>query len=333
VAVRVAIDLKLFEIINKPTSLDEIVEQTKADPTILQRIMRAVCAIGYLKQTTATQWEPTPLSQALNVPCFRDWLIAHFDQRMAMYPKFPAWLKKRGYQSTGSIYDNVLAETVGSEAWEWYENNPEDHAVFDSAMSLQENFPKEMTPPYPFSGDMGELLTDPDAVTLVDIGGGYGQAVKKLRAEYPNVKGRFIVQDLPKTIDQVDVAQAKKEGWEPMSHDFFSPQSIKGAKYYHLRRVLHDWNDGPCIKILEATRAAMKDTPNYSRLLIHDFILPDVGCGANEAMIDLMMMQISDGMERTESQWHELLRKTGFKIVKIWRPAIGTTSVIEAVIA
>ena len=102
-----------------------------------------------------------------------------------------------------------------------------------------------------------------------------------------------------------------------MEHDFFTPQPIKGAKYYHLRRVLHDWNDRPNIKILEATRAAMIDTSDYSRLLIKEFVLPDVGAGFSESMVDLIMMQVCDGMERTESQWHELLGKTGFKIVKI----------------
>ncbi|KIN07024.1 hypothetical protein OIDMADRAFT_15974 [Oidiodendron maius Zn] len=189
-----------------------------------------------------------------------------------------------------------------------------------------------MTPPYPFSGDVGELHTDSDAVTLVDVGGGYGQAIKGLRAQYPDIKGRFILQDLAKTVNQIDVDQAKTEGFEPMVHDFFNPQPIKGAKYYHLRRVLHDWNDGPSIKILEATRSAMIDTPNYSRLLIHDFVLPDIGCGFSEAMVDLIMMQVCDGMERTESQWHELLGKTGFKIVKIWKADAGTTAVIEAVV-
>ena len=68
---------------------------------------------------------------------------------------------------------------------------------------------------------------------------------------------RFILQDLPKIISQIDDAQAKKDGFEPMAHYLFTPQPVKGAKYYHLRRVLHDWNDGPSIKILEATRAAM----------------------------------------------------------------------------
>jgi hypothetical protein len=332
-AVRIAIELNLFAIINKPTSLEEITQKADADPVLLQRILRAISSIGYLKQTAVTQWEPTPLTWAVNVPALRDWLIAHFDQRVVICGKFPEWLKKRGYKTTGAADDTVCSEVLGGPIWEWYENNPKDSSLFDSAMSIQESFPKEMVPPYPFSEDIGELRTDSDAVTLVDVGGGFGQSIKKLHAEYPSLQGRFILQDLTKTIGQIDVAQAKKEGFEPMVHDFFTPQSIKGAKYYHLRRVLHDWNDGPSLKILEATRAAMKDTPDYSRLLIHEFVLPDVGCGYSEAMIDLMMMQLTDGKERTESQWHELLGKAGFKIVKIWKAVVGTTAVIEAVVA
>ncbi len=289
--------------------------------------------MGYLKQTAITEWEPTPITQAMGVPALRDWMKIHFDQRVTVVGSFPEWLKKREYKTTGPANNSVFAEVMGLPLWEWYAKHPEDSATFDSAMSIQESVPKDMMPPYTFLEDPGELRTDSDAVTLVDVGGGFGQSIKKLRAQYPSLKGRFILQDLPKTIDQIDAAEAKKEGFELVEHDFFTPQTIKGAKYYHLRRVLHDWNDGPSIIILEAIRTAMKDTPNYSRLLIHDIVLPDVGCGFFEAMIDLMMMQTCDGMERTETQWHELLKKTGFKIVKIWRADAGTTAVIEAVLA
>jgi hypothetical protein len=331
--VRIALELKLFEIVSKPTSLDELVQKTDADPVILQRILRAVCSIGYLKQTAVTQWEPSPLTQALNVPALRDWMKAHFDHRMVVTGRFPEWLKKRGHKAIGSFEDNVWTDVMGETIWEYYDKHPEDSAIFDSAMSIQENFPKAMLPPYPFSEDVSEVRTDPDAVTLVDIGGGFGQALKKIQGEYPGLKGRFVVQDLPKTISQIDAAQAKKDGFQPMAHDFFTPQPIKGAKYYHLRRVLHDWNDEACIKILQATRVAMESTADYSRLLIHDFVLPDVGCGFVEAMVDLMMMQTCDGMERTETQWHELSGKAGFKIVKIWRADEGSNAVIEAVVA
>lgn len=329
---RIGIDLNIFEIVTKPTSLNEITEKTDAEPAILRRILRALCSIGFLKQIAVTKWEPTPITFAINKPALRDWVIAHFDQRVLVSERFPQWLKKRGYKSTGAIDDNAFTETYRVPIWEWYEKNPEAHAIFNSAMSIQESFPKEMRPQYPFKKATGEVGADPNAVTLVDIGGGFGQAIKNIRKEYPGLKGRFILQDLPKTIDQIDATQAKEDGFELHAYDFFNPQPIKGAKFYHLRRVLHDWNDESSIKILDATYAAMKDTPHYSTLLIHEFVLPDVDCGFSEAMIDLTMMQICDGKERTESDWHEILGKTGFKIIRIWKAKVGTTAIIEAVI-
>ena len=74
----------------------------------------------------------------------------------------------------------------------------------------------------------------------------------------------------------------------------------------------------------------MKDTPEYSRLLIHENDLPDLGCRFPQAMLDLMRMQVSAGMERTKPQWHELLNKTGFKIVKICRADEGNVAAVEA---
>lgn len=197
-------------------------------------------------------------------------------------------------------------------------------------MSIQESFPKEMTPAYPLSEDIGELRTDSDAVTLVNVRGAFGKAIKRLRSEYPDLIGRFVLQDLSKTINQIDAVEAKKCGFELVVQDFFGLQLIEGAKYYHLRRVLHDQNDEPSIKILEATHEAIKNTSNYSTLLIHDIILPDVGCGFIESMVDLMMMQTCDGIERIQLQWHQPFEKSGFRIVKIWRADVGTTALIEA---
>lgn len=240
-AVQVAVDLKLFEIISKPTTLGEIVEQTSADPVILMRILRAVSSVGFLNQTTKTTWAPTALTHVVAIPAFRDWMSTTFDQRVKSSGSFPEWLAKREYKTTGAVDDCVASEVLGMSIWEYYDTNPEASAIFDSSMSIQNAAPPEMQPPYPFRSQLSsQIRTDPDAVTLVDIGGGYGHAIQQIEAEYPHLKGRFVLQDLPKTIDKIDPAHAAKAGYEPMAHDFFKPQPVKGAKYYHLRRVLHD---------------------------------------------------------------------------------------------
>ncbi|TID27967.1 hypothetical protein E6O75_ATG00734 [Venturia nashicola] len=334
-AIRVAIDLKLFEIIaskQSPTTLSELEQKSKADPVLIKRIIRMVCATGFVKQVDASSWKATPMTHALNVTALRDWMVAHFDKRMEIWGRTPAWLKKHDYKTSwASDEDNIAFEVYGSNIWDFLDRNPEDSVIFDSAMSIQEQFPPEMLPPYPMFESAAGVNVEVDGVTLVDVGGGAGQAIGNIKKTYPNIPGRFILQDLPKSIESLASGRAGELGFEPMVHNFFEQQPIKGAKYYHLRRVLHDWNDESCLKILEPTKAAMD--PKYSRLLIHDFVLPDVNCGPLEASVDLIMMTTCDGKERTEGDWHELLGRAGFRIEKIHRAEVGTVAVIEAIVA
>jgi hypothetical protein len=58
--------------------------------------------------------------------------------------------------------------------------------------------------------------------------------------------------------------------------------------------------------------------PGYSKLIIHDLVLPDVGASAIQANFDLGMMSINSGMERSAHESTRLLESAGFKITVIW---------------
>ncbi len=73
--------------------------------------------------------------------------------------------------------------------------------------------------------------SQPEQVMWVDVGGGYGQKTIALKRGYPTLPGRFIVQDLPGTIQNAP----KNEGIENMSHDFFTEQPVKGKRSHHQR--------------------------------------------------------------------------------------------------
>jgi hypothetical protein len=66
----------------------------------------------------------------------------------------------------------------------------------------------------------------------------------------------------------------------------------------------------------------------YSRLLINDYVLPETGCDLHHGLLDIAMMTLACGVERTEKQWRELLDAAGLEIVKIWSSP-GVESVIE----
>lgn len=95
--------------------------------------------------------------------------------------------------------------------------------------------------------------------------------------------------------------------------------------------VIHDWSDEPARKILAMQRQAMK--PGYSRLLVHDHVVPEQYAHPQATAYDLTMMVKVAGQERSEQMWRDLLKAAGFRIVKIWTSPLATQSIIEAEVA
>lgn len=60
--------------------------------------------------------------------------------------------------------------------------------------------------------------------------------------------------------------------------------------------------------------------PGYSKLLLHEMIIPEQGASAFHAMLDMTMMAFNAGMERSARQWTELLERAGLEVVKVWPP-------------
>lgn len=150
----------------------------------------------------------------------------------------------------------------------------------------------------------------PDQVLFVDVGGNRGHQCARLRAKYPDLPGRIIVQDLPETIQHAPPIQ----GVEFMVHNFFMPQPVKGAKAYYLRTVLHDWDDDQSVAILKNMMPAMN---KESLVLIDDMALPDTGIYWGSACLDLKMLTLLGAQERTESQWRALISRAGLELVDI----------------
>ncbi|KAL8777972.1 MAG: hypothetical protein Q9213_007624 [Squamulea squamosa] len=181
---------------------------------------------------------------------------------------------------------------------------------------------------YPFAENtLAKTAVSADTVLVVDVGGGLGHGLVEIKEKYPEATGRLILQDHPKTIDQAGNGAGV---FEPMAHDFFTPQPIQAPKMFLIRQVLHDWPDLECQKILKNLAAAMR--PRYSKLLINEFVVDNVGASDFIVAIDLVMMGMSGGMERTMSQWTTLLASAGLRIEKIWTLNGETESVIEAVL-
>ena len=71
--------------------------------------------------------------------------------------------------------------------------------------------------------------------------------------------------------------------------------------------------------------------PEYSRIIIVDHVLPDVRASLLQSSMDIQMMSIGAGVERSEGQWRELLESVGLTIQGIWTSSPEMESVIEVV--
>lgn len=97
-----------------------------------------------------------------------------------------------------------------------------------------------------------------------------------------------------------------------------------------MHNILHDWPDDRCRLILQQLTKAMK--PGYSKILIFENVIRDVGPSWQHTSLDLFMMALAAGQGRTEVQWRHLLHSVGLEIAGIWSKGTGNESLLEAVL-
>lgn len=243
---------------------------------------------------------------------------------MPCFHKMPEYLARTGYVSPEDPADGIFQATKGFKGtlFEYYDSHPEEGASFNHIMGGVMAHQAGMLDIYP-----SERLLEgasADGPLLVDVGGNVGHDIEKLLARLPTVAARLVLQDRP---DVVRVAKCPSSV-QVMAHDFFTPQPIHGARAYYLHAVIHDWSDEPARRILGHIRDAM--TPGYSKLLVHDHVLPATNPHPQATAYDLAVMAVCSAFERTEAMWQALLASAGLKIIKIWTSPLATMSVIEA---
>ena len=106
---------------------------------------------------------------------------------------------------------------------------------------------------------------------------------------------------------------------------------MSGARAYYIRQCLHNWDILSCKRILARLRSAM--TPGYSKLLIHELIMPEKGASTWVTTQDFNMMSLCGTLERTEAQWRKMIEEAELKIIQICPAPDGVSEgLIEAVV-
>ena len=206
----------------------------------------------------------------------------------------PFHLQQHGYKNVDRAPGPFqYAKNTSDNMFPWLIKQPELMSHFNNFMIGQQAARGDWFGRLPVKEMIlnGASTEDPNAVLLVDIGGGEGHDIQAFHRAFPNAPGKFVLQDLPPVIQ--NIKQLDKRIIRE-SYDFFTAQSIKGARAYYMRSVLHDWSSDKCIEILSRIRQAMK--PEYSKLLLNEFVLPAKGVPLYPALLDINMMALLNGV-------------------------------------
>ena len=272
-----------------PRSVAELSEESGVDADTLHRILRALASDGVFAEDEPGVFRNTDASELLRSDNADRWReFAHLFGEV-FYPAMGA-LDVR-------VTDVPFARATGTDIWSWFATEPEERSNFDRAMEGGQAERADKLAALEWRGDE----------TVVDIGGGTGRLLRDLLERRPELRG--IVFDLPEA-ERDQTILGDRIAFVPGS--FF--EHVPEGDAYVLSKILHDWDDEPAAAILRTVRAA---APDEARLLVLDSVVPPGNDPAGVKWLDLLMLVLQHGRERTESDWRALLDSAGFRIDQI----------------
>jgi len=310
----VAAKLGLADLVkNGPKTASELAEMTGAHAPSLYRVLRALASVGIFAEDDQRRFANTPLSETLRSDTpgsLRAFGMVELGQE-----HFPAWGNLMHSVKTGEIaFDNLFKQN----AWEYYAQNPEDASNFNMSMKgLTEMVNAAVLAAYDFSG----------VNKLIDIAGGTGRLISAILNAHPQMRG--VLFDLPHVIAEAGpllAAAGVSDRCETTAGDFFKSVT-EGGDAYIMKWIIHDWDDEKSTAILKNIHRAMNPD---SKLLIVEMVVPAGNQPDLSKFMDLNMMVMTGGRERTEAEFKSLLAGAGFKLTRVI-PTDSPFAVIEAV--
>jgi hypothetical protein len=297
-----------------PASVSELAAQADVNADALYRVLRLLASVDVVEELPGKKFAATPVSELLrsDVPgSMRDMVLW-----MGNPFHFKVW-GELGYSiQTGKP---AVEHVYGKSCFDAIFGDPEVASDFNNGMSaLSRMIAPALLDTYDFSG-IG---------TLVDIAGGHGAVLCEVLSRYPKMKG--ILFDIPNVIQEATchICNLKMDDrCRTISGSFFE-QVPAGGDAYYMQHIIHDWDDEPALKILGNCRRALEGNPSGVLLLV-DAVVPQNSEPHTSKWLDLEMLLMPGGRERTEPEWHALMNKAGFEITRII-PMKASESVIEA---
>ncbi len=292
---------------------EELAAETGMHAPSLYRLMRTLAGSGIFSEDGEGRFSTTPLSATLRsgVPgSLRAFAIAELGE-----DHYDAWGNMMHALKTG---ETAFEDTFKMPVWDFYAQNPENGRIFGEAMnSLTQVENASIVGSYDFAS----------SGTVIDVAGGDATLLTTILAANPGTKG--VLFEMPHLMEaaQKNIGAAQLSNrCQCTSGDFF--KSVPGGgDLYILKWIIHDWDNQRSIEILENCRKAM---PENSKLLLIEILIPGPNVPHFGKFIDLNMLIMTGGHERTEEDFKKILDAAGFKITNII-PTKSPKSIIECV--
>jgi hypothetical protein len=308
-AIHVAAELGLADHVgDQPVPVQELARLTNTQPGHLERLLRLLAAHGVFSERAPGEFIASELSKVM-----RD--DAPGSLRAGLRMVNSAWWAAVGdlghALATGAP---AFDQRQGRPFFAYLREHPDDQQRFDAGMASNSRAAERaIAAAYDFGS----------ARTIVDVGGGRGGLIRAILEQHAAVRGT--VFDQPHVVQHASLPDAGRT--ETVAGDFFEGVPA-GADLYLIKGVLHDFDDERCRVILANIRRAMP--PGSKLLVVERTIAPD-DRPHQAKTIDLMMMALLGGRERSAREWAGLLRGAGLELSR-QMPTSSEFTISEATI-
>ena len=296
-------------LLDGPKDVQELALLTKCKEENLYRLLRMLASVGIFYEGENRQFSNTETSQLLakEHPQSLHSLTLFFSQEMSH-----SWDRLLDCLREGKPAFDL---SFGQPVFSYFRENKQAAMQFNAAMREKSRA---------VIGSCLQSFDFSEYKSVYDIGGGMGHFISALLSSYPEIHG--VLYELPEVITIATKFLGGAERCSLVSGDFF--QSVpKNGEAYLLKSILHDWNDADALKILEKCHEAMS---NDSKLIIIEPIMIAANQKDHAKIMDVYMMVITGGKERTLEDFRNLLFQAGFSIKSV-TPTETEFTILEAV--
>jgi len=279
----------------------------------LHRLMRTLAGLGILTEHDGQRFALTRLGEALKTG-------APGSARATLIAFGGPWFSRGWSEIMYSLETGKTGfeKAFGMPVFDYLAQHPEEASHFSEAMvGFHGAEPPAVAAAYDFSGFK----------VVVDVGGATGNMLAAILSGHTGPRGVLfdrphVVRDAPALLEARGVAVRVTIE----AGDFFETVPAGGDAYL-LSHIIHDWNEDQCLTILSHCRKVIKPD---GRLLIVEMVLPAGDTPHPGKMLDMVMLVVPGGQERTEAEYAALLGKAGFRLSRVVATA-SAVSVVEAV--